>query len=394
MEVRRMPAPVLPVDVSTGQSCGGCETISKSQRRRRRLRRSAILKSAEASAKLRGALGSLGHDVGLSPAVHDGVRIMCGRLEAKMDLLVGRLEGLVNAATVDHDNLRVAMGAKKHPVWNGIPAAELERQCQAVYCIQNFWRRRKRQSAPALLSPLHSNMTGNEVLQVEAEAEVPGSSPSRGAQCGEPVPDTLLGVVPSSSMQRLDAETGEWVCTEPKRPASAYFLFLNHQKQALKVPLVQLKGAWAQLRSEEQKWWTAQAETLKDEYEGQMMQWKQHGRYLKSRGVKASFNPPLPEAVPEAGPSSVDELPSLSPSGGPPAPAGMGCFVTVQHFEDGLRAGLEGMARVTGTHLSKLERRVAAIEESTVVHSGSSWSQLTTMTGLTRVIQGYRHDPG
>ena len=71
MEVRRMSAPVLPVDVSTGQSCGGCETISKSQRRRRRLRRSAILKSAEASAKLRGALGSLGHDVGLSPAVHD-----------------------------------------------------------------------------------------------------------------------------------------------------------------------------------------------------------------------------------------------------------------------------------------------------------------------------------
>ena len=47
-------------------------------------------------------------------------------------------------------------------------------------------------------------------------------------------------------------------------------------------------------------------------------------------------------------------------------------------------------ASVTATHLSKLERRVVAIEESVVVHHGSVGSKLTSMTSLTRIINGYR----
>ena len=42
---------------------------------------------------------------------------------------------------------------------------------------------------------------------------------------------------------------------------------------------------------------------------------------------------------------------------------GADAFVTVQLFQDGMRAGLEGMAKTTAAHLGKLEQRTAALEE-------------------------------
>ena len=74
----------------------------------------------------------------------------------------------------------------------------------------------------------------------------------------------------------------------------------------------------------------------------------------------------------------------------PSTPRGLASFVTVQHFEDGLRAGFEGMARVTATHLSKLEQRVAAVESSAVIQTRAPGGHITSMTGLTRLIQGRR----
>ena len=106
----------------------------------------------------------------------------------------------------------------------------------------------------------------------------------------------------------MDSESGK--CTEPKRPAAAYFLFVNHKRQVFYVPLAQLNGDWVELRSEELKWWTAQAEKLKDEYESQMVQWKQHGRYFKTRGAEVPVNPPVPEAVPEK--DCNENLPEIS----------------------------------------------------------------------------------
>ena len=41
-------------------------------------------------------------------------------------------------------------------------------------------------------------------------------------------------------------------------------------------------------------------------------------------------------------------------------------FVTVQHFHDGMHAGLEAVARTTATHPEKLEQRVAAAEEKAI----------------------------
>ena len=67
----------------------------------------------------------------------------------------------------------------------------------------------------------------------------------------------------------------------------------------MNVPLAQLNGDWIGLHSEEQKRWTAQAEKLKDEYESQMAQWKQHGRYFKTTCAEVLVNPPVAEAVPE-----------------------------------------------------------------------------------------------
>ena len=74
----------------------------------------------------------------------------------------------------------------------------------------------------------------------------------------------------------------------------------------------------------------------------------------------------------------------------PPTPTGTGPFVKIQHVADGLCAGFEGMARTTATHLSKLEQRVAALENSAVTRTGSVGLHPTSMTGLTRIIQGHR----
>ena len=56
-----------------------------------------------------------------------------------------------------------------------------------------------------------------------------------------------------------------------------------------------------------------------------------------------------------------------------------------------MRAGVEGVARTTATHLEKLEQRVAAVEDkATVNHSTrrAAGMRLTQMTGMTRLMRG------
>ena len=77
----------------------------------------------------------------------------------------------------------------------------------------------------------------------------------------------------------------------------------------------------------------------------------------------------------------------------PQVPLGMNSFVTAQHFHDGMRAGIEGVARTTATHLGQLERRIAAVEEQARPHDdghGPTASRITSMTGFTNFIRGHR----
>ena len=67
-------------------------------------------------------------------------------------------------------------------------------------------------------------------------------------------------------------------------------------------------------------------------------------------------------------------------------------YITVQLFQDGMRAGLEGMAQTTAAHLGKLEQRAAALEERVkALHCTQppAGSQITSMTGFTRFLQGF-----
>ena len=70
----------------------------------------------------------------------------------------------------------------------------------------------------------------------------------------------------------------------------------------------------------------------------------------------------------------------------------LGDSVTTQYFRDGLAAAIEGVARTTAKYLDKLEQRIPAIERQHKPHQNAPpaiGSQLASMTGFTRLIQGF-----
>ena len=97
------------------------------------------------------------------------------------------------------------------------------------------------------------------------------------------------------------------------------------------------------------------------------------------------------QAASSSSPSKDQELGAANPASG----KGMDAFVTAQHLHDSMRAGLEGVARTTATHLEKLEQRLAAIENKASVDRSTRRAvgmRLTHMTGMTRLVQSLQGD--
>ena len=182
-----------------------------------------------------------------------------------------------------------------------------------------------------------------------------------------------------SAVQEPPVTEAEWITLEPKRPPSAYFLYLSEGVGAepascrSDAALADLQKRWQSMDSLARSHYASRAEQLQSQYEVQRSEYLQFGRY------RASVHCIAPTV------HDVASRSNASPQ--------LGALVTIQHFHDGLRAGIEGVARTTATHFEKLEQRIAAVERQEKTHQNlgpGAGSQLTSMTGFTRLIQGIR----
>ena len=99
--------------------------------------------------------------------------------------------------------------------------------------------------------------------------------------------------------------SAEWITTEPKRPPSAYFLFV----QELREPAAHAPTTWANLPETERSSWVQRAEHLKQAY---ATQWEQHrrlGKYSLSKEKCPTDTPsaPMPDSSNAGGHNNVPD---------------------------------------------------------------------------------------
>ena len=134
---------------------------------------------------------------------------VCSRLESKIDMMIHAFEGYTGEIVRQFGRLSLDPALVLAPMGAGIPAAVLERQCQAVYRIQRAWRKAKASPSKA---PTPSGVQSAEDILVLPQARamttamLPGAIVAGLEQVSmrmETATTTLEGL--SSRIERLDS---------------------------------------------------------------------------------------------------------------------------------------------------------------------------------------------
>ena len=180
----------------------------------------------------------------------------------------------------------------------GVPADFLEMQCNAVRKLQSWFRRKVDNSFGE-----KQDDSGNHLVLPAADEE------------------TLGLTLPA------EAET-QWVVLEPKRPPSAYFLFVKsccRQFGESGIDYSKRVGAeWSVLSHEQQALWSHSAVRLEETFRRQREQYRRYGKYEKVSETQqgpsqatSQSSEELPEYLSEYMREAIDSIVDRLPDGMP-----------------------------------------------------------------------------
>jgi len=122
----------------------GGKNMSRSQKRRGRLRRTAALKSRESSSGLMAVL-DIQSSQGIPSRNSPGAESLLCQAIGKIDNILSLLQQLCfpSASQSLSSMLPVPAEQQHQPMWYGLPGEFLQRQCDAVRVLQRAWRQRQ-----------------------------------------------------------------------------------------------------------------------------------------------------------------------------------------------------------------------------------------------------------
>ena len=158
----------------------------------------------------------------------------------------------------------------------------LEMQCNAVRKLQSWFRRKI------------DNAWGEKQDDQSTRSELPASNKKTSGE-----------LLPTSVPSEAEAE---WVPAEPRRPPSAYFLFVRSRCRAFGESsaeyLKRLGAEWSALPNEQLAVWSGSAAQLEESFKKQKQEYRKYGKYKED---VATLQGPG-----QAFPQSSEELPEFN----------------------------------------------------------------------------------
>ena len=283
---------------SAAQPCVSAirECQSKSQKRRSRMRKCAIMKSKVASGDLSFHLGCGG---GGSRFPGHGQDIPTSMVTYRLELIEYKLDALLFAHMASQkDGEETTLGAYCPNVSAtdaslyssfGTASEELSKQCAAARMLQRWWRERARTWKP-------------EPQPQDPNPEASGScllpNPSALRPLGGMHDTEVEGPRTFQSLGKSSIADGRWVQGEPKRETlSAFCRWARHGPSFPEEE--RTHALWNSLQQDERAKWESLAESLRTESAKQRNQWSHDGRYWMATWFRHAIDTPKFEIIPK-----------------------------------------------------------------------------------------------